>query len=123
MPEFHRGDVWNHDQARGLFDLRYIRHLAGVLLGWETESNRAIHRGEIDRHPNQPHMGLPVTILRSASSPGAPEHKRVVADETAAIIGRLKQLGSNELTEMSKARLWKQPQSRVEVIRKCYCAR
>jgi len=41
-----------------------------------------------------------------------PEHKKMTADEKAAIIDRLKQLVNDELTEMSKARLWKQPQTR-----------
>ena len=41
-----------------------------------------------------------------------PEHKNITDDEKAAIVDRLKQLVNNELTEMSKARLWKQPQTR-----------
>ena len=41
-----------------------------------------------------------------------PEHKNITGDEMAAIIDRLKQLVNDELTEMSKARLWKQPQTR-----------
>ena len=41
-----------------------------------------------------------------------PEHKKMTADEKAAIIDRLKQLVNDELTEMSKVRLWKQPQTR-----------
>ena len=41
-----------------------------------------------------------------------PEHKKIAADEKAAIIDRLKQLVNDELTEMSKARLWKLPQTR-----------
>jgi energy-coupling factor transporter ATP-binding protein EcfA2 len=41
-----------------------------------------------------------------------PEHKRMAAEEKAAIIDRLKQLVNDELTEMSKARLWKRPQTR-----------
>ncbi len=41
-----------------------------------------------------------------------PEHKDITDDEKAAIVDRLKQLVNNELTEMSKARLWKQPQTR-----------
>ena len=41
-----------------------------------------------------------------------PEHKSITGDEKAAIIDRVKQLVNDELTEMSKARLWKQPQIR-----------
>ncbi|MCC7277284.1 MAG: hypothetical protein IT487_03075 [Chromatiaceae bacterium] len=41
-----------------------------------------------------------------------PEHKKMTDDEKAAIIDRLKQIVNDELTEMSKARLWKQPQVR-----------
>lgn len=41
-----------------------------------------------------------------------PEHKKMTDDEKVAIIDRLKQLVNDELTEMSKARLWKQPQTR-----------
>jgi hypothetical protein len=41
-----------------------------------------------------------------------PEHKNITGGEKAAIIDRLKQLVNDELTEMSKARLWKQPQTR-----------
>jgi GTPase Era involved in 16S rRNA processing len=41
-----------------------------------------------------------------------PEHKDITDVEKAAIVDRLKQLVNNELTEMSKARLWKQPQTR-----------
>lgn len=41
-----------------------------------------------------------------------PEHKKMTADQKAAIIDRLKQIVNDELTEMSKARLWKQPQTR-----------
>lgn len=41
-----------------------------------------------------------------------PEQKKIADDEKAAIIDRLKQLVNDELTEMSKARLWKQPQMR-----------
>ena len=41
-----------------------------------------------------------------------PEHKKMTAEEKAAIIDRLKQLVNDELTEMSRARLWKQPQIR-----------
>lgn len=41
-----------------------------------------------------------------------PEHKKMTAEEKAAIIDRLKQLVNDELTEMSRARLWKQPQTR-----------
>lgn len=39
-----------------------------------------------------------------------PEQKRITPEEKAAIIDRLKQLVNDELTEMSKARLWKRPQ-------------
>lgn len=41
-----------------------------------------------------------------------PEHKNMTSEEKVAIIDRLKQLVNNELAEMSKARLWKQPQTR-----------
>ena len=41
-----------------------------------------------------------------------PEHKNMTADEKVAIIDRLKQLVNDELTEVSKVRLWKQPQIR-----------
>ncbi len=41
-----------------------------------------------------------------------PEHKKMTNDEKVAIINRLKQIVNDELTEMSKARLWKQPQVR-----------
>ncbi len=41
-----------------------------------------------------------------------PEQKKMTDDERAAIIDRLKQLVNDELTEMSKTRLWKQPQTR-----------
>ncbi|MHB1328550.1 MAG: hypothetical protein ACYC2K_10145, partial [Gemmatimonadales bacterium] len=41
-----------------------------------------------------------------------PEHKIMTDDEKVAIIDRLKQLVNDELTEMSKTRLWKQPQTR-----------
>ena len=41
-----------------------------------------------------------------------PERKKMSAEEKAAIIDRLKQLVNDELTEMSKARLWKYPQTR-----------
>lgn len=41
-----------------------------------------------------------------------PKHKKMTDDEKAAIIDRLKQIVNDELTEMSKARLWKQPQVR-----------
>jgi GTPase Era involved in 16S rRNA processing len=39
-----------------------------------------------------------------------PEHKKVSDGEIAAIIDRLKQLVNDELTEISKTRLWKVPQ-------------
>lgn len=41
-----------------------------------------------------------------------PEQKKMTAEEKAAIVDRLKQLVNDELTEMSKARLWKHPQTR-----------
>jgi hypothetical protein len=47
LPEFQRGYVWNRDQVRGLFDSLYRRHPVGGLLVWATESNTAVHRGNI----------------------------------------------------------------------------
>ncbi|MBL8379405.1 MAG: hypothetical protein JNM79_16170 [Burkholderiales bacterium] len=41
-----------------------------------------------------------------------PEHKKMTDEERAAIIDRLKRLVNDELTAMSKTRLWKQPQTR-----------
>ncbi len=41
-----------------------------------------------------------------------PEQKKITAEEQAAIIDRVKQIVNDELTELSKIRLWKQPQTR-----------
>lgn len=41
-----------------------------------------------------------------------PERKQISDEERAAIIDRLKQIVNDELTELSKTRLWKQPQTR-----------
>jgi hypothetical protein len=41
-----------------------------------------------------------------------PEGKKISPDQEAAIIDRLKQIVNEELTELSKNRLWKQPQTR-----------
>jgi len=41
-----------------------------------------------------------------------PEKKKISAEQQIAIIDRLKQIVNEELTELSEARLWKQPQTR-----------
>ena len=41
-----------------------------------------------------------------------PEQKKIKPEEQAAIIDRLKRIVNEELTELSKTRLWKQPQLR-----------
>ena len=41
-----------------------------------------------------------------------PEQKRISEEEKVAIVDRLKQLVNVELTELSKSRLWKEPQRR-----------
>jgi GTPase Era involved in 16S rRNA processing len=41
-----------------------------------------------------------------------PEQKKITSEEQAAIIDRVKQIVNDELTELSKTRLWKQPQTR-----------
>lgn len=41
-----------------------------------------------------------------------PERKKITPEQEAAIIDRLKQIVNEELTELSKTRLWKQPQTR-----------
>jgi len=41
-----------------------------------------------------------------------PEHKRITGEEKTAIIDRLKQIVNEELTELSKQRVWSEPQVR-----------
>lgn len=41
-----------------------------------------------------------------------PEQKKITVEEQAAIIDRVKQIVNDELTELSKTRLWKQPQTK-----------
>ena len=57
LPVFQRGYVWNREQVRGLMDSLYKGHPVGSLLTWQTQTETAETRGNLEAGPG------PVNLL------------------------------------------------------------
>ena len=53
LPVFQRGYVWNRDQVRGLMGSLYKGHPVGSLLTWQTKTENATIRGDLQATPGQ----------------------------------------------------------------------